>query len=193
MNQQTLKKTYEFKGKGLHTGKYAHVRLCPAPIDTGIVFVRTDLGGLRIPATADNVRSTRRSTLLGKGRAEVGTVEHLMSALTGMGIDNAIVEVDNCEIPILDGSAAGFVNAIAADGVLEQDAPRKWVEIPREVIVRNPNTGAWIKLAPNPKPSIELTIDFKHRFPGKQTVTFGPGDDYATGIAPCRTFCFLSE
>lgn len=193
MNQYTLKNTYKFEGKGLHTGKYAHVRLCPAPVDTGIVFVRTDLGGLQIQAVAYNVRSTRRSTLLGKGRAEVGTIEHLMSALTGLGVDNAIVEVDNAEIPILDGSAIGFVKAIAADGLLEQNAPRKWVEIPREIIVRNSKTGAWIKVAPNPQPSIELTIDFKHEFPGKQTVTFGPGDDYATEIAPCRTFCFLSE
>ena len=193
MNQHTLKNTYSFEGKGLHTGRFAHMRLCPAPVDTGVVFVRTDLGGMQIPATADNVRSTRRSTLLGKGKAEVGTVEHLLSALTGLGVDNAIVEVDNREIPILDGSASAFVSAIKADGLVEQDAPRKWVEIPREIIIRNSKSGAWIKVAPAAEPSVDLTIDFKHRFPGKQTVTFAKGDDYATQIAPCRTFCFLSE
>lgn len=193
MNQHTLKNTYSFEGKGLHTGKYTRMRLCPAPVDTGVVFIRTDLGGKRIPATADNVRSTRRSTLLGKGRAEVGTVEHLLSALTGLGIDNVLVEVDNREVPILDGSASKFVDAIAADGLLEQDAPRKWVEIPHEIIVRNSKTGAWVKVAPAANISVELTIDFKQSFPGKQTVTFSPEDDYASQIAPCRTFCFLSE
>ena len=133
MNQHTLKKEYIFEGKGLHTGKHSRVLLRPAPAGAGVVFIRTDLGGLEIPAVAGNVASTRRSTLLKRGKAKVGTVEHLMSALYGLGIDNAYVEIDSREMPILNGSASPYVDAISADGTVEQDAPRVWVEIPNEI------------------------------------------------------------
>ena len=193
MNQQTLKKTYSFEGKGLHTGKAVRVRLCPAPADSGIVFVRTDLGGARVPALASNVRSTRRSTQLAAGRAKVGTVEHVLSALTGMGVDNALVEIDNVEMPILDGSARPYAEAIAADGTLDQKVARKWVELKREIIVRNDRKGSWIKVTPAGEPGIELTIDFPSPVLGKQTVSFSEGDSYLNAVAPCRTFCFLHE
>ncbi len=193
MNQHTLKKEYTFEGKGLHTGKQACVLLRPAPAGTGVVFVRTDLGGVEIPAVAANVASTRRSTLLKKGKAKVGTVEHLLSALYGLGIDNAYVHINSPEMPILDGSAAPYVNAISPDGTVEQDAPRAWVEIPHEILVRNERTGAWIKIVPAETPSFELTIDFGSKVLGVQTVSYGPGVDYASQIAPCRTFCFLHE
>ncbi len=193
MNQQTLRNTYSFEGRGLHTGKPVHVRLCPAPADSGIVFVRTDLGGARVPALATNVRSTRRSTQLAVGCAKVGTVEHVLSALTGMGVDNAIVELDNVEMPILDGSARMYAEAIAADGTLDQGVPRKWIELKREIIVRNEKKGSWIKVTPAGQPGIELTIDFPSKVLGKQTVSLSMGDSYLKSIAPCRTFCFLHE
>ena len=193
MNQQTLKKTYSFEGHGLHSGKPVHVRICPAPADTGIVFVRTDLGGARVPALASNVRSTRRSTQLAVGRAKVGTVEHVLSALTGMGVDNAFVELDNVEMPILDGSARMYAEAIAADGTLDQDVPRKWVQLKKEIIVRNEKKGSWIKATPAGEPGIELTIDFPSPVLGKQTVALVMGDSYSKSVAPCRTFCFLHE
>lgn len=193
MNQQTLKKEYIFEGKGLHTGKQARVLLRPAPAGTGIVFRRTDLGGVEIPAVAGNVASTRRSTLLKNCKAKVGTVEHLMSALYGLGVDNAYVDVDSSEMPILDGSAAPYVKAIAVDGTLGQDAPRAWVEISHEIIVRNSRTGSWIKITPADEPSYEITIDFNSKVIGVQNTRFDASVDYATQIAPCRTFCFLHE
>ena len=193
MNQRTLKSSYSFEGKGLHTGKPVTACLKPAPVDTGIVFIRTDLGGAEIPAAASCVSRTRRSTLLEKDGAKAGTVEHVLSALTGLGVDNAYIEMNGPEMPILDGSAAPYVEAVAPDGLLEQNAPRKWVELRREIVVRNERSGAWIKLTPAEEPSYEVTIDFAAKAVGRQTVGFGSGDDYASQVAPCRTFCFLRE
>ena len=193
MKQQTLLKTYDFEGKGLHTGKYAHVTLRPAPADTGIVFVRTDLGGLRVPALAENVSSTSRSTTISCGKASVGTIEHLMSAFTGLGVDNAIVESDNKEMPILDGSARFYAEAISADGLQEQDAERRWLTFDHEIRIENKKTGSYIVITPSEEPSVQLTIDFNSRVLGVQTVTWTPGTDFSTEIAPCRTFCFLHE
>ena len=193
MKQQTLLKTYDFEGKGLHTGKYAHVTLRPAPVDTGIVFVRTDLGGLRVPALAENVSSTSRSTTISCGKASVGTIEHLMSAFTGLGVDNAIVEIDNKEMPILDGSARFYAEAISADGLQEQDAERRWLTFDHEIRIENKKTGSYIVITPSEEPSVQLTIDFNSRVLGVQTVTWTPATDFSTEIAPCRTFCFLHE
>ncbi|MDY3783613.1 MAG: UDP-3-O-acyl-N-acetylglucosamine deacetylase [Candidatus Cryptobacteroides sp.] len=193
MKQQTLLKTYDFEGKGLHTGKYAHVTLRPAPADTGIVFVRTDLGGLRVPALAENVSSTSRSTTISCGKASVGTIEHLMSAFTGLGVDNAIVEIDNKEMPILDGSARFYAEAISADGLQEQDAERRWLTFDHEIRIENKKTGSYIVITPSEEPSVQLTIDFNSRVLGVQTVTWTPDTDFSTEIAPCRTFCFLHE
>ena len=123
MNQQTLTKSYKFEGRGLHTGKYAHLTLNPAPADYGIRFVRTDRG-VEVPAIASKITRTDRSTTISEGDVSVITIEHLMSALTGLGVDNARIEIDNEEVPILDGSAERYVRAIAPDGLLEQDAER---------------------------------------------------------------------
>lgn len=193
MNQQTLKNQYSFEGHGLHTGKPVHIRLCPAPADTGIVFVRTDKGGARVPAIASNVHSTLRSTQLSCGCVKVGTVEHLLSALTGLGIDNAIVETDSAEMPILDGSALKYVEAVAPDGTLDQGVPRNWVKVEKEIIVRNERSGAWIKLSPSDVPYIELTVDFKSKVIGEQRIAFSQNDDYISSVAPCRTFCFMHD
>ncbi len=191
--QCTLNKTYTFEGKGLHSGRYAHVKLLPAPVDTGIVFIRTDLDGARVPALGEYVSSTSRSTTISLGKASVGTIEHLMSALTGLGVDNAFVEIDNREMPILDGSARLYAEAIAPDGVLEQDAPRRWVELKEEFRYENPRTGSYIHIIPSDEASLQVTIDFNSRVLGVQTVRWDPSVDYATEIAPCRTFCFLHE
>ena len=136
MKQQTLKREYKFEGRGLHTGRYAHLVLCPAPENFGLRFLRTDLG-LEIPAVATNVTRTDRSTTLSLGEESVITVEHLLSALTGLGVDNALIKLDNTEVPILDGSAETYVRAVAPDGLHIQDAPRRYVELKEEVEVRN--------------------------------------------------------
>lgn len=115
--QQTLRKNYSFEGKGLHTGKVARMTVGPAPVDTGIRFVRSDIGSdAVVDALAENVTSTARSTTISKGEASVSTIEHILSALTGMGVDNALIEIDNVEVPILDGSAKPYIDAIWNDG-----------------------------------------------------------------------------
>lgn len=192
MKQKTLDRGFDFEGKGLHSGCYSHMRLKPAPVDTGIVFVRTDLG-VEIPAIAENVSSTARSTALSAGKATVGTVEHVLSALTGLGVDNAYVEIDNKEVPILDGSARPYIEAISMGNLVEQDADRKFIDLPREVIVENRKTGSYIKVTPADSPSIDLTIDFNSRVLGIQKVHWDLSVDYAREIGPCRTFCFLHE
>ena len=198
MKQHTLSKIYSFEGKGLHTGLYAHMQICPAPVDTGVRFIRTDLHKIHgheayADAVAENVSKTARSTTITGAGVSVSTVEHLLSALTGLGIDNAYVRIDNREVPILDGSARPYVEAISKDGTVEQDAERKWIEINHVVEYKNPKTGSWIRLEPADSFSVESTIDFNSKVLGVQTVRWDDTVDYATQIAPCRTFCFLHE
>lgn len=192
MKQTTIQRTYSFEGTGLHTGRYVHVWLKPAPENTGIVFYRTDLG-VRIPAVASNVSSTARSTTISANGASVGTIEHLLSAFTGLGVDNVLVEIDNKEMPILDGSARLYAEAISADGLLEQAAERKWIELKEEIFIENKKTGSWIRMTPADELSYEVTIDFNSHVLGIQTTSWNPFKDYVTQVAPCRTFCFLHE
>lgn len=192
MKQNTLRKEYSFEGKGLHTGRLSHVTLKPAPVDTGIVFLRTDLGK-SVPALGKYVSSTSRSTLLEKDGAKVGTIEHLLSAMTGLGVDNVLVEIDSCEMPILDGSAKPYFDAVAADGLQEQEAERKWIEIKEEIIVKNKKSGSWVKISPASELSYEVTVDFNSRVLGIQNVSWDMSRDYGRQVAPCRTFCFLHE
>lgn len=192
MRQRTLSRSYTFGGKGLHTGAFTRLVLKPAPEDTGIVFVRTDLG-ITVPALSDNVSFTSRCTLLAKDGASVSTVEHLLSALTGMGVDNVRVELDGGEVPILDGSALPFASAIAADGLAEQDVPRRHVSPAFPVEVKDDSSGSRILVEPADRFSCDLTVDFGTRVPGVQTVHWEEGGDYSGEVAPCRTFVFFNE
>ena len=191
MKQQTLKKEYHFSGKSLHTGVEVSVCLKPAGIDTGILFVRRDLGK-EIPARASMVTNTARSTQIGDGEAVVGTVEHILSAFTGLGIDNAIVEVSGPEMPILDGSSSVYVKAIMADGLCVQDAERKYIDIQKPIVIEN-ESGSRIEITPADRPSIDVVVDFSSEVLGVQTAHWDESVDYCTQIAPCRTFCFLHE
>lgn len=193
MNQRTLRKNYSFEGKGLHTGKISRMTLKPAPENTGIVFVRTDLGRKEIPALAENVSKTTRSTTISCGGADVQTIEHVMSALTGLGVDNARVEIDGREVPILDGSARAYAEAIVADGLEEQSAERKWLELDKEIVFHNPKIGSYVKVIPSDEPGFEVTIDFDSKVLGVQDVKWNYGEDYAAEVAPCRTFCFFDD
>ena len=192
MNQQTLKTSYRFEGRGLHTGKYAHITILPAPADYGIRFVRTDLG-VEIPAIASKVTRTDRSTTIAEGGVSVITIEHLMSALTGLGVDNARIEIDNEEVPILDGSAERYVRAIAPDGLQEQEAERVWVELTETVEVEDPETGSRIRIEPAATMSFSVEIDFNSQVLGVQKARWTEGADYVGQIAPCRTFVFMHE
>lgn len=193
IDQHTLRNNCIFEGKGLHTGRYTHMTVEPAPADTGIVFIRTDLGDARIPALAENVSSTARSTTLSVGDASAVTVEHLLSALTGMGIDNAFIRMDNAEVPILDGSALPYVTAFREAGTVSQDAGRHLLALGRAVEVRDEKSGAWVKAEPSDKPCISITVDFGSRVLGVQGAEWTPDTDYASEIAPCRTFVFFHE
>ena len=192
--QQTLRKTYRFEGKGLHTGKVASMTLNPAPVDTGIVFRRTDLPGCpEIEALAEYVSNTARSTTISNGNCTVVTVEHILSALTGLGIDNALIEINNEEVPILDGSALMYVDAISKDGPRLQDKPRKYIELTEEVEIINEKTGSVVRLTPAQKLSYDVQIDFDSKVVGVQKASWCPQKDYAKEIAPCRTFVFFHE
>lgn len=193
-NQQTLRKSYTFEGKGLHTGKYSRMTVNPAPAGTGIVFKRTDIGDdAVVEALAENVTNTARSTTISKGEVSVVTIEHIMSAFMGLGVDNALVELDNVEVPILDGSARLYVEAFSADGLVEQDAPRKYFSIDHEIEVKDEKSGSYIKITPSDRPQFEVTSDFNSRVLGVQTASWDESVDYAAEIGSCRTFVFFHE
>ena len=192
--QHTIKQSYTFCGKGLHTGVIANMTLHPAEAGSGIRFVRTDIGpNAIVPALATNVGPTNRSTTICSGDASVSTLEHLMSACAGLGIDNLLVEIDAPEVPILDGSAKPYVEAIMADGLLAQDAPRKYLRLREPFHWSDDASDASIDILPSEKLQIDLTIDFNSKVLGVQRYHYDAGSDYATQIAPCRTFCFFHE
>lgn len=194
MKQRTLNNIYFFEGKGLHTGTYTHVKIMPAPAGSGIVFCRTDIDSRpEVKALAENVSNTARSTTISCGDAVAVTTEHILSALNGLGVDNAYIEMDNLEVPILDGSARPYVEAILADGLEEQDAERKYIDIPYAVEVKDVKTGAWVRFEPADKPSMDITVDFGSPVLGVQSAHWDEETDYASQIAPCRTFCFYKE
>ena len=193
MRQNTIANPCYFEGKGLHTGQYAHMYVWPAAAGTGIRFIRTDLGDACIEAIADNVTNTARSTTVSCGKASAITVEHILSALTGMGIDNAEVRIDNAEVPILDGSALPYVEAFSKAGIVAQDAPRHFLELNHAVEVRDEKSGAWVKVEPADKPSTEITVDFGSKVLGVQNAGWDLDTDYASAIAPCRTCVFFHE
>ena len=192
--QQTLIKSYSFEGKGLHTGKVAKMVINPAPADTGIRFRRTDISeGAYVDALAENVSNTARSTTISQGEASVSTIEHIMSALTGMGVDNAVIDIDNVEVPILDGSAKPYIDAIWADGFQEQDAPRRYVEISETIEIRNDEKGSVVRIEPAEEFSYDIMIDFNSRVLGVQNARWDSSVVYPEEIGTCRTFVFFHE
>jgi UDP-3-O-[3-hydroxymyristoyl] N-acetylglucosamine deacetylase/3-hydroxyacyl-[acyl-carrier-protein] dehydratase len=191
--QHTLRKSYSFEGKGLHTGRVAKMTVNPAPVDTGIVFRRTDIGeNALVEALAENVSNTARSTTISKGEASVATIEHILSALTGMGVDNAVIDIDNVEVPILDGSAKPYIDAIWSDGFEQQDAPRKYIEISEPVTVTN-EKGSSIRIEPAEEFSYSIGIDFNSKVLGIQEAKWDSSVVYPEEIGTCRTFVFFHE
>ena len=193
-NQHTLSGECIFEGKGLHTGKISKMTVKPAPADSGIRFHRTDLGpDAIVEALAGNVSSTARSTTISSGEASVATVEHILSALTGMGIDNAFIEIDNVEVPILDGSARYYVEAFGKKGTVDQGVPRHWINIPEAVEISDEKTGSFVRIEPALSPSVSVSVDFNSRVLGVQQASWDLSTDYAREIGPCRTFVFFHE
>lgn len=192
--QYTVKKEYTFEGKGLHTGKMARMTVKPAPADTGIVFRRTDLGeNAEVAALADNVSNTARSTTISSGEVSVSTIEHILSALTGMGVDNAYIDIDNVEVPILDGSAKPYIDAIWKDGFQQQDTPRRYIEIKETVEIRNDEKGSVVRIEPAEEFSYEIKVDFNSRVLGVQHAQWDSSVTYPEEIGVCRTFVFFHE
>ncbi len=195
MKQRTLKEPVRTTGIGLHTGVKVEITLRPAPPDTGIVFRRMDLEPpAELKADPYLVTDTRLCSMLESGPAKVSTVEHLMSALAGLGIDNALVDLTGPEIPILDGSSAPFVYLLQSAGIVEQDAPKRYVRILRPIEVRDGDKLA--RLTPHNGFKIEFTIDFKHPVFEKsgKTVSIDFAETaYAKEVARARTFGFMHE
>lgn len=192
--QQTLKNNYTFEGKGLHTGKVARMTVCPAPADTGIVFRRIDLGeDALVPALAENVSNTARSTTISSGNASVSTIEHILSALTGMGVDNAYIDIDNIEVPILDGSAKPYIDAIWNDGFQQQGAPRRYIEIKETIEIRNEEKGSLVRIEPADEFRYDIMVDFNSRVLGVQQASWDSSVLYPEQIGVCRTFVFFHE
>ena len=193
-NQHTIRKSYYFEGKGLHTGTYSHMKLMPAPAGHGIKFRRTDLRSRPvIEAFAENVTNTARSTTVSHNEAVAVTIEHIMSALTGLGVDNALIELDNIEVPILDGSARPYVEAILQDGLKDQGVPREYIDIPQSLEIRDDRSGSWVRIEPAAGPSADITVDFNSKILGIQSAHWDEHVDYAREIGVCRTFVFFHE
>ncbi|PYS44346.1 MAG: UDP-3-O-[3-hydroxymyristoyl] N-acetylglucosamine deacetylase [Acidobacteria bacterium] len=192
MKQTTLAASVETKGVGLHTAVPVQVRLMPAPPDTGYVFRRTDLGGFEIPANVESVAHCSYATTLMRTGVMLSTVEHLLSALRGCGVDNAYVEVDNLEVPIMDGSAEAFAEMIENAGVTEQPLARRALMVRQTVSVEAGNRR--IKIEPADAYEIDCTIDFPHPLIGVQrrSLTLDNGS-FARDIASARTFGFIDE
>lgn len=191
-HQSTIAQATSLKGYGLHTGKDVTLILHPSPTNTGIVFRRTDLDpAVNIPALASYIVDTARGTTLEKSGARVYTVEHLLAALAGAQIDNCIVEIDNEEVPILDGSAAPFMQAINAVGVKAQDAVRDIFEV--KEVMRFTHNESEIILLPADDFKISVMVDYETKVLGTQNAILESIEDFARDIASARTFSFLHE
>ena len=190
--QITLAGPVEASGIGLHTAVPVNVRMMPAPPETGYVFKRTDLGGFEIPATVESVAHCSYATTLMRTGVMLSTVEHLLAALRGCGIDNAYIEVDNLEVPIMDGSSEAFAEMIESVGVVEQPLARRALLVREKVSAVSGNRSITIETADNYE--IDCTIDFAHPLIGVQhrTLTLENGS-FARDIASARTFGFIEE
>lgn len=194
MKQHTLKSACSFSGIGLHSGKPVEMQLLPAPEDYGIVFQRSDLGDeALVHAVVDNVAKTRRCTALAENGVQVRTGEHLLASLRCMGVDNALVRLNAEEVPILDGSALPYANALRECGLIEQRADRRYLVVSRHAEYRDLHSGSWIAVDPCGEMVVDLTVDFKSAMIGRQTARYDSTIDFAAQVAPARTFCFYRE
>ena len=194
MNQKTIKNSATISGVGIHTGVHTNLTLIPAKANTGIRFIRTDLEGKpTIPANVDYVFSTQRSTNLKLKNSEIHTVEHILAAITSEGIDNIIIEVDNMEIPILDGSSIQFCELISEVGTQELSERKKFFEIKRKISFTDTDSGTTFTATPADNYQIEVEINYNSKVLGIQTSTLESLSEFREKIASSRTFCFLHE
>ena len=192
--QQTLASAITFSGKGLHTGAIVTMTVNPAAENHGIVFRRTDIEGApTVPALCEYVTDTSRGTTIEKGEAKVSTIEHIVSALWTMGVDNALIDITGPETPIMDGSAREYAAAIEQTGLVEQAADRKYYEVTEKQVYTIPDKGVAIIIYPDDEFTVSVHIDFNSKVVGNQYATLDMFNEYKDNIAPCRTFVFLHE
>lgn len=194
MKQCTIKSPCVFKGKGIHSGKAVEMTVLPALENHGIVFQRIDLPGLPcVKAEISNVYKVKRSTSLRYGKAKVRTTEHLLAALFCLGIDNALIQLDSEELPIMDGSSAKFVEEFLNVGIMEQNAEREYAAVCEKIVCEDPKSGSRIEIEPADEELFDVTIDFNSRVVGIQRANLDKNVNFAEEIAPCRTFCFFKD
>lgn len=190
--QHTVARKVQLSGVALHSGKVVRMEIHPAAVNTGILFKRVDLPGMPgVLAHVSNIQSTDLNTTIGLGEAKVGTIEHLMAAFAGLGVDNAVVKIDGPEVPVMDGSAAPFIERILVAGLAVQNAQRKYF------VVRTPfelrSGDKWIKVEPSDSRDFEMQIDFKSQAIGRQSFSYSFARDSFLKIAGCRTFCHVND
>ena len=194
MKQRTIKNQVSISGIGIHSGVHTNVKLLPSQANSGIMFIRTDLKESNIiHAHINNLHSTKRSTDLKYKNAQVRTVEHLLAAISGFQIDNIIIEIDNIEIPILDGSAKIFTQIIEQAGIQELEEEKDYYEIKRKISLFDESTGTKIIAFPSNNFEINVDIDYNSKVLGKQNATLNNISEFQNKISSSRTFCFLHE
>lgn len=194
MKQKTLKGSFSLCGKGLHTGLSLTVTFNPAPENHGYKIQRIDLEGMPIiDAVAENVVDTQRGTVLGQGDVRVSTVEHGLSALYALGVDNCLIQVNGPEFPILDGSAILYVNKIQEIGIEEQNAPKDYYTIRKKIEIKDEQTGSCITILPDDAFTITAMCSFESKFINSQFATLDDPQLYSTEIASARTFVFVRD
>ncbi|MCU0328636.1 MAG: bifunctional UDP-3-O-[3-hydroxymyristoyl] N-acetylglucosamine deacetylase/3-hydroxyacyl-ACP dehydratase [Chitinophagales bacterium] len=192
--QKTISKPGSLEGKGLHTGKLCHMTLLPASENTGIVFQRMDVETQPlIKADCTLVVPSQRSTTIESQGFKVITIEHLVSALFALGVDNCLVQINSEEIPILDGSAKPFVDLIKSCGIINQTASKEIFQIKNNVFLEDPESKAQIIAMPSDHFKLTVMVDYNSQIVGPQHVTLDNIDDFVDEIAPCRTFVFFHE
>ena len=194
MKQNTIAYPVTVKGKGLHTGVEVTLTFKPAPENFGFRFKRIDLEGEPvIEANVSKVRGTARGTVLQDGEVTISTIEHAMSALVSSEIDNVLMEINGSEVPIMDGSAQAFVDALQEAGVVEQNAEREYFVVKKKITYRNPSTGSELTIVPDDSLSIDVLVSYNSSVLGNQFASYDSATEYAAEIAPCRTFVFVRE
>jgi len=193
MKKQTIQKSTSLSGKGLHSGEFVNMTIKPAEGNHGIKFMRTDVEGQpTLNADVNLVAETNRGTKLKNNKTEVGTVEHIMSALCALGIDNVLIELDGPEVPIMDGSALPFVKALKDAGIVEQEEEKEFFVV-EETITYTDESGAELVLMPSDNYEVTTMIDFDSPVLGQQYAELDDISKYEEEIAPCKTFVFVHE
>ncbi len=192
--QKTLAKAFSLKGKGLHTGVDVTITFQPADPNHGIIFRRVDLeGSPLVHALADNVTDTSRGTTIVENEARVSTIEHVMAALFGMGIDNALIDINGPETPIMDGSSHLYVQAIKKAGIVDQAVPKNYYVVSEKIVYSNEELGVDLMVYPDDHLSINVLIDYNSKILGNQYAVLNQLSEFEEEVSMCRTFVFFHE